>query len=240
MPVVKKTTMIFALMTLTIAVWVGCSDNTIVRYVDNPGQSNSTEAVETYFPLNTGYITIYNVTYQSGGSEQVTFESGKTISVQGVQTREWIGRSFNTQDTGYFYASGTALYYYPSKSAQPEKILQLPLSNGTTWQTNDINSNDYTDIITGHDGDSTDSPGTNSKDFPIATAVNFTVNGVESIQLATGNSYSQAVKISTPNGTRMNYYWYAPGVGLVRYVIGATDATYPDGDIVGEIVNYGY
>jgi len=132
------------------------------------------------------------------------------------------------------------LYYYSATNADPEKILQVPLSNGSSWATSDVVSDDFTDIITGTKTDSTNNPNINSKNFPTVTAVNFTVEATESIQLNTGNSYSQAVRLSTPNGTRKNYYWYAPGIGLVRYVIGASTSSYPNGDIVGEIDSYGF
>ncbi len=240
MPILKKTTMILTLLSMTAFIWIGCTDDTIVTYVDNPNIAEQVEPVEAYFPLSEGYTIIYNVTYVSGGTEQITFRAGKTVSFQGISAVEWIGSSANSLDKGYFYASGNALYYYSSISAAPEKILQLPLSNGISWATNDINSNDYTDIITGVQTDTINGSDVNAKTFPTTTALNFTVEATESLELDNGNIYSQAVRLSTPNGSRMNYYWYVQGIGLVRYVIGATASSYPNGDIVGEISNYGY
>ena len=52
MPILKKTIMIFTLLSLSTLIWIGCSDNTIVRFVDNPTEAEQTEAVESYFPLH--------------------------------------------------------------------------------------------------------------------------------------------------------------------------------------------
>ncbi len=239
MPILKKTTLILTFLGLMAFSWIGCSDGTIVTYVDSPGATGQAEPVELYFPLDEGYTTIYNVTYSIGNSEQVTFTAGRTVSFQGINAVEWIGRGANSIDTGYFYPTGNALYYYDATNAQPEKLLQLTLNNGTSWATNNINSNGFTDIITGTLPDTTGNPYINAKDFPTISAVSFTVESTEALELNTGTYFSQTVRLSTPNGSRMNYYWYAQGIGLVSYVIGASTTSYPNGDIVGEIVNYG-
>ncbi len=240
MPALKRTTLAIAIIMILAVSWIGCSDDTIVSYIDTPTLNDQGAAVEVYFPLNEGYTTIYNVTYLNGGSEQVTFKASDKVRIDGIDAVIWVGSSSNSLDTGYFYAASNTLYYYSSVGADPEKILQLPLTSGTSWQTNDINSNDFTDIITNTDADTTGDPNINAKDFPTVSAVNFTVEQIEPIDLNSGSHYNNAVRISTPNGTRKNYYWYVEGIGLVRYVIGSSTTSYPEGDIVGELINYGY
>ncbi len=79
-----------------------------------------------------------------------------------------------------------------------------------------------------------------SKNLPIIGEVTMTVEEATALQLEEiDNSYSSAVRISVPSSsTKTNYYWFVQGVGLVKYVIGATDS-YTNGEIVAELVNYG-
>ena len=69
-----------------------------------------------------------------------------------------------------------------------------------------------------------------------------TVAGSEGLRLGDGTYYSGAVKVYNLSSTvgKKNYYWFVANVGLVKYVIGATDSSYPDGDVVGELVSRGY
>ena len=236
----KNTSLILTVLCLLSIIWIGCSDDTIVQYVENTNLDQATD-IDLYFPLQEGYITVYNLSYQTGSDEQVTFRAGRTVNIEGANTVEWIGFGNNSVDTGYFFASSSSLYYYRKLTSTPEKILELPLTNGNTWASNDINSNDFTDIITGFNDKGSDTTGSgNKKTFPTISAINFTVEQIEQLQLNTGHYYSSALRISTPNGTCMNYYWYVQGIGLVRYVIGASELSYPDGEIVGELIDYGF
>ena len=215
----------------------GCSDNTIVTYVDGINEE-SVSQVELYFPLNEGYTTVYTVSSNNGATEEtVTFQASERVPIQGIEAVIWIGRSDISLDTGYFYAGSAALYYYDDINSVPEKVLDFPLVVGNSWTTNDINTNDYTDIIT---GSKDDGGGANSKTFPTISAINFSVDQIEQLVLNSGDYYSNAVRVSSYTNGKYNYYWYVQGIGLVRYVIGATVSTYPNGEVVGELIEYGY
>lgn len=237
MPLRTKAPIVLAAICLLSILWIGCSDNTIIRYVDGQTTQQISE-VESYFPLNYGYTTIYQVSYATGYSERVTYRADDTTDIRGLQVISMIGVSGSSIDTGYFYVNGNALYYFRDKSSDPEKILELPFSNGYTWYSKDLTTDSLIDITTGTKN-SSDSTGINAKTFPTISNIEYTVDNIESLELNNGHYYSNAVRISTPNGTKYNYYWYVGGVGLVRYVIGATTTSYPNGDIVGEILDYG-
>lgn len=68
-----------------------------------------------------------------------------------------------------------------------------------------------------------------------------TVDKLESIELTSGRYFSGVYRVSNDAGANTrNYYWYAPGVGLVKYVLGAVDSNDPTGGIQAELIDYGY
>jgi hypothetical protein len=66
-----------------------------------------------------------------------------------------------------------------------------------------------------------------------------TVVGVDFVSLKAGSSYSHAVKIVNigSDGTN-NAYWFAPGVGLVKYILGVSHNDPTTGNVVGELVSF--
>lgn len=235
---VKKLVIIITTVCMLSIIGAGCSDNTIVTYVDGISESSDSQ-VESFFPMSQGYTTIYNVTYNnSGTSEIVTFRAGAKQQFQSSEVTPWFGYSNSSIDTGYFYASSDALYYLSYLGDSPDKLLEFPLSTGKSWDS-DSNGDIYIDIITGQK-DTTDSGGTFGKTFPTISSVEYTINQVDGVTLDHGVFYSNAVLVSTPNGNKTNYYWYVNGIGLVRYVVGATHVSFPSGDIVGELIQYGF
>ncbi|KAA3630817.1 MAG: hypothetical protein DWP97_14530 [Calditrichaeota bacterium] len=235
----REISLFIAVVCMVVFIGAGCSDDTIVTYVDSiPGASQS--QVESFFPLSSGYTTIYNVSYQSSGtSEIVTFRAGDKEQFQSVELTPWYGFSNSTADTGYFYTSANALYYMKHLGDSPDKVLEFPLSIGSSWDS-DGNDDIYTDIITGEEDSLGTGGGIYGKTFPTISAVQYIISEIDGVTLENGVFYSKAVLVSTYNGNKTNYYWYVNGVGLVRYVIGATEVSFPNGDVVGELVQYGY
>jgi len=75
-----------------------------------------------------------------------------------------------------------------------------------------------------------------AKNFPTMGSNYLEVSAIEDIKLSNGNSFTQCLKVENGSRSSSNYYWYAPGVGLVRYVIGVDPQNYPEGEVVGEVV----
>ncbi len=247
----KKTVFAFSIAICLLSVgWLGCSDDTITTVVssDQPTTSTSSSAVTYYFPLDQGFTTSYEVTPSNGTTEIETFRVGQEVPVYNFDAVEWFGA--NGADTSFFRAVGDALYYYESPRARPERILQLPLEPGQTWSrfgtveavNNDIDI--YVDIELGfYDklGENTEGDDNSVyKQFPSEGGVAMTVAKVEQLQLDNGRFYSHAVKVYNKGSApgKMNYYWFVPNVGLVKYVIGASTQD-PKGDLVGELISAG-
>jgi hypothetical protein len=75
--------------------------------------------------------------------------------------------------------------------------------------------------------------------LPVDGGNELTVTAVEELNTIYDHHFSGVVKVSnTERNGSINSYWFAPGVGLVKYVIGATTQN-PNGVTVGEIVDFG-
>jgi hypothetical protein len=99
----------------------------------------------------------------------------------------------------------------------------------------DNNSNGYQNPFNTDTNPNNDN-GRTYKNFPSSGNNSFEILDIGDITLNNGVSYSNCIKIGNENGEYKNYYWYAPNVGLVKYVIADDNDTYPNGRIEGEKV----
>ncbi len=242
---IRKSLAITLLLVMSIAAgWYGCSEDSIVTYVngDQPTVDPTTDA-SLYFPDHEGYTTSYNITYPDGTTDQLTFTMGKTAGFQGLTGRVWVASRNYVIDSSYIYVTADAVYFYDNYTSSGEKVLQLPLKAGHYWtrfaESGSYTYGDnYTDIITGTNADSTGS-GT-MKLYPSEGSSTMVVDRIEPVRLSNGYYFSNAVRISNDgvqSGTK-NYYWFVPQIGLVKYVLGTTDLTSSKGDVIGEIKDY--
>jgi len=169
-------------------------------------------------------------------------------------------------DTGYLCLDGDVLYYYDNLYMRPEALLTKPFAIGKTWQRYStskglldsngvisLNGDDYyikyddSSLLGGNDNpggyqnpyNNTNPTGDNGrtyKNFPSSGNNLFEILDVEDVTLSNGISYSDCIRIGNENGEYKNYYWYAPNVGLVKYVIADDDNTYPNGKVEGQKV----
>ncbi len=232
-----------AVLGLSLCIWSGCSDDPVST---GSGDDWATSyAASPYLPLVRGYTSIYAVTYANGTESMITLEVGRQIQTGGVGVIEWFSDDGTVLDTGYVRATDEAVYFYDGPYAEAEKILDYPLEAGHTWLrfSDGTDGDDFTDIITGYDDpvDTSSTDGTNAKVFPSSGENLMTVLGQEQIELSDGSLFVNAVRIYNENlaSGKKNYYWFVQNIGLVKYVIGATDGTYPNGDIVGELIDCG-
>jgi hypothetical protein len=172
----------------------------------------------------------------------------------------------NLSDTGYVFISGKSVYHLENPGETPEKILEAPFEVGRIWQRfvaddniGSINYLDYekeppTDENNGDgnfayfDDDKDDNldygygynynfntDGT-SKTFPSDGANYFIISAEEDLTLNTGRTIKECLKIENSTRNSTNYYWYAKGVGLVKYVKNVDPDNFPDGEVIGEIL----
>ncbi|UCD63354.1 MAG: hypothetical protein JSW34_11480 [Candidatus Zixiibacteriota bacterium] len=244
----KKQIFMFAGLALLLATagWYGCSDGTVSTVVSQDELASGGYA-NVYLPTAEGYTSVFNVVYSGGTEEMVTVRVGRSVQLGAVNAIEWIGTNQGVADTGYIAVTSDCVYFYETSASSPEKIIEMPMTTGQSWERfadSDIGDGDITDIITGNDKDddttATDDP--SAKVFPSDGGNIMTVAGREQLELSSGLTFSDVVKVynegSVPN--RTNYYWFVANVGLVKYVIGASDNGGSTGEIVGELLDYGY
>ena len=199
--------------------WIGCSTNS-GSSVGSP-EAHGIGDIARYFPLDEGYSTFYRIRHCDGTNEVATFKVGREVIIGGTSAVEWLSSDDGGFDTSYFEVTDSAIYYYRYTAYPREKILQLPLEPGNSWSRYSDSEND-TDTDGGFTG-------------------TMTVEQIERLELSSGEFYGRALRVSNAGAAgTTNYYWYVSGIGLVKYVIGATSNSYPEGKIVGELVLYGY
>ncbi len=241
-----------ALLTMTMATvfLIGCTDESGTNLSTS---SALTGSVTDYFPMDAGYSTTYEVTRSDGLIEQVTFIIGDPVTINGTPAVEWRVYNNGNVTTSYLQATNDAIYYWDTDRSTRETILRLPLTLGSSWSrfattetTRGTGGGPYTDIITDpwnkYDLDTTTviNNGTLGKNFPTLGSEIMTVQGIENLNLETSGGFTDAIHITTTSSMgRTNHYWFAESVGLVKYIIGATDASYPNGEKTGRIVQYG-
>ncbi len=242
----KVLTMTATVIMFSLIFIIGCSDT--VEIVTTPTTNNNLayEALE-WFPLDEGYTTVYKLTSNDGSDRIITYTVGKEIVINDMTVVEWLSNdNVLGADTGYFQYTNTAIYYRESKSSSLEKIIELPIIAGNSWNRNEsddanLRTENFDDQLDGEqEKDSLII--TPLKNLPIVGEFLMTVEEAEVLQLnETGHYYSQAYRIAVQSSaTEKNYYWFVEGVGLVKYVLGATELSYPNGNVVGELIQYGY
>lgn len=229
-----RTSLLFACIAVIFI--IGCSDDTI-EIINSDGIINSGQnAVSVYFPVDEGYSTTYSVRRSDGSAAVVRYEAGGTVSFKDMELVEWSNKTIGGSEKNYIRITDDAVYLYESLSSSPEKILQLPLEPGVSWdrfatEPDDDDEDIIIDISTG---------GSSNKTIPTVGAVTMVVEEIERLELKDGTLYSNTVKISNDNGTSKNFYWFAEGIGLVRYVIAAYDSEGNTGQVVGELISFGF
>ncbi|HOP06854.1 MAG TPA: hypothetical protein PLF13_06130 [candidate division Zixibacteria bacterium] len=250
----RKIGLVLAIVTLLIGVvWVGCSDKS--GTVSSGGQVTST-GIAAYFPVDPGYTTIYEVDYSNGTTQLVTYKATSETVIQGLTVHRLIQYvNGSVVDTGYIRTTSDAVFHFSRKTSSAEKMLELPFTLGASWDKDVFNQDELTDSVQVNDGNlgktendtvSIEDDGQTDVDpqlvsFPITGSTTMTVAGFESLELDNGEFYSHALKIvSTGHTGKTNYYWYVPGIGLAKYVIGASSISSLEGETVGQLVSHGF
>lgn len=234
---------LLVVFSLTALIWYGCSDDTI-RTVMSQDDYTPPDETSSFLPLSEGFTTIYRVTYSNGSGQTITLKIGRQVQLMSITAHEWFSDNGTTLDTGYVRITSDAIFFYDGVLAEPEKILGFPLVAGNSWLRFSETYGGGGD--SGDSGDPDDNlpsmtDGVVAKAFPSTGANVMTVVGQEQLQLSNGDVLSHTVKVYNESSSpgKKNYYWYAQNIGLVKYLIGTTDNSYPRADITGELIDFG-
>ena len=237
-----------------VAIIQGCSNDSVV--ITN--SSGTPASVDKYFPLSPGSSVDYTITnYLIHDTTHLNCTVGSAVTHNGAISLPWLTQYEeypSVKDTGYFHVDGNAVYYLENGAYSPEKILETPLEVGRSWQRftpteNDKDTGNLINILTNHDekGDSgavgIDQDDNNDdiksitpgKNYPTTGANYFIITAVEDVTLADGNMYRDCIRVENRSGDFINYYWYAPEAGLVKFANNIKPGEYPDGQVNGEI-----
>lgn len=234
-------------------IWTGCSsgDKTIIN-----SSNDITSSVENFFPVETGSIREYSIANPNGTIDTVSFEIGATVPFGSKMAKEWIAvDQLGVRSTSLVTVSPSAIMFYETPNSPGETILALPLEAGASWlrygesSVETDNGDTFGGLITDTNGkgDPADADSTvdgksgdpidAGKNFPIDGSESLTVDGFEKVLLSNGKTYSGAVKLRNGGLGGVNYYWFAPGTGLVKFVLrGQTDGS-EVGATVGELIS---
>jgi hypothetical protein len=239
-------------MMMLSLVWTGCSDDTVRGSVEP--SPYLTAPVTRYFPIADGYSTQLSVSYADGGSANHTYVIGAP-QMYNYYTAYPLRVYSNSSliSTNYVVVTDSALFIFENGGSAPAKVLDLPLYSGRSWDRSDETeltglSEEPEDESGGDDpegGQTEDGGGSDNQLgpqlFPSSVGQQtMTVQGRETVYLPDGQAFSGTYRVRNENiSGGKNYYWYAPGVGLVKYVINADPNDINQGAEVGVLTGFG-
>lgn len=233
-------------ITLAIAALLsqGCSNHFVQAVAPT---TNSIDEVASFFPLEEGYRASYQISSAYSDLGVVSYTVGKDVPFLGASATLWIANNNGHKDTSYFVQNGSSLVFYEEKNSDPEIILNFPLALGKTWSRFGTLESQITDttgtggVIIDKDSTLGDIGVSLASTFPIEGYALMTVDKIESVELSDGSYYSGVARVSNDaGGNTRNYYWYASGVGLIKYILGGNNPENPTGGIQAELISHGY
>lgn len=239
-----KTVLLFCMISVLLTLIIsGCSDNTF-------GSSDDAEAAQSapptaYIPLEQGLRVSYSVVQPETKffDLEVTIPS-RIAGHNGFKIRS-VDRLTGATNSFYRYASGNAIYESTSLSDPGYKILEGPFATGHGWNRYDgaVTNDDY-DYGNGDNGNDigdikndlgnlfgNSNPGDNYGYMSIV--------GFEDVVALDGQTYGSCLKVAWQSSeTTTNYYWYATGIGMVKFQYGFNYLAASDNSTIGIMTNY--
>ena len=197
----------------------------------------------TFLPLEPGLRVSYIVSEPE--SQYYDLEVTNPANIAGNPGYAIRKTDRNTGETEIFYryTKDNAIFESGSTSYPGVRILESPFVIGNSWDRFD-NVTDAGTIITGDIiiGDLDDDdilPGNTLKTIPGDGYSTMSIVGIESVEALNGISYGSCIKVAWQTDEYIyNYYWYAAGIGLVKYEQNCNLLAASDNRTVGVMTDY--
>jgi len=218
----KKPLFLFIIIpAIIIAAVVGCSDKT---FVTSTAEINQQASPTAYLPLNEGLRISYIVLEPENQFFDLEVTAPVTIDGNSGYTIRQTDHINNLVTNRYRYVKGDAIFESQSQYDPGYKILEGPFVVGNSWDrydtsvpgTNGDGTNDDDDGS--HQGKGLTLWGDSFKGKPGDPFGTMTIVAFEDVTALNGTAYGHCLKVAWPiDPVRTNYYWYAGGIGLVKF-----------------------
>jgi hypothetical protein len=201
-----------ALISVIALAMPGCSDKT---FTSTTTITNPEAPAQTYLPLQDGWRVSYILLQPESGQFDIEVADPVIVAGNPGFTVRKTDPTTGQGDIFYRYAKGNAIFESNSVNDPGLRILESPFVIGNSWNRNDTSTGDPTiidiGVDTGNGGGVIYKPETD----------NYSTMSIVSIEdvLALNNiTYGHCIKVAWQTGpSTYNYYWYAPGIGLIKF-----------------------
>ncbi len=210
----KRALLAAAAIILIIAICLpGCSDKTMTT---TEVATNPDSGAQTYLPLMDGWRVSY--VYVQPQSGQLNIEVADPVMIAG--NPGFTVRQYDPNgpyiEAFYRYAKGEAIFESASLQDPGVRILEAPFVIGNSWDRNDTSTT--SSVITDLGGDTGDGGGVTYKTKTDGTYSTMSIVSIEDVLALNDIVYGHCIKVAWQTGpSTYNYYWYAPGIGLIKF-----------------------
>jgi hypothetical protein len=218
----KLTGLLLLILVILIAVFLGCSDKTFTSTTTSVSQSASPTA---YIPLEQGLRVGYIILEPE--TEYFDLEVTQPANIAGNPgfTIRKTNRNSGEIEFFYRYEKNNAIFESGSTDTPGERILESPFVVGNSWDRFETTPGTDDPIDFGNDEEEdeinkegNDIPWDLPKTRPDGSYSTMSIVGVETVVAFNNVSYGHCLKVAWQTGeSSYNYYWYAPGIGLVKF-----------------------
>jgi hypothetical protein len=226
-----------------IGVMLGCSDKT---FTSTTAAINENASPTAFIPLEQGLRVSYVILEPE--TEYFDVEVTDPVNVAGHPgyTIRKTNRNTGEIDYSYRYQKGNAIFESGSTNTPGERILESPFVAGNNWDRFDTTTSPPV-IIGGGNGDDDEEvgkdgdiiPGGSNKNNPDGSYSSMLIVAVESVETTGGKSYGNCLKVAwQTDESTYNYYWYAAGIGLVKFEYNYNSLAASDNRTIGVMTDF--
>lgn len=193
----------------------GCSDKTVTT---TEVLTNPDSGALTYLPLTDGWRVSY--VYLEPQSGQLNIEVADPVVIAG--NPGFTVRQYDPNgpyiEVFYRYAKGNAIFESESLQDPGVRILEAPFVVGNSWDRNDTSTTSSVITDLGADTGGTGGGGVTIKGTTGGSYTTMSIVSIEDVLALNDITYGNCIKVAWQTGPSIyNYYWYAPGIGLVKF-----------------------